>query len=433
MSCANHTTRGLLTPLFVLLLCTCVRAQNPTPAPDQAQPILIRDATVHVGNGTVIENGDVLFDEGRIVDVGAEVPAPANARIVDGSGKHVYPGLIALNSQLGLTEIGAVRSTNDQRETGRLNPNARALIAFNTDSQVIPTVRSRGVLLAQITPVGGMVSGRSSMVQLDGWNFEDAVVGEDDGVHINWPRRSSWSWQTRQVSENKQYPEQVEGLTDFMREAAAYCDEDRSGNRLLKLEAMCEAVAGSKNVYLHMDGPREIMHAVQLVKEMGGRPVIVGGYDAHLVADFLKRENVPVIFRSTQSLPTSQDDGIDEPFTRPAQLAEAGVTFALSHEGYWQQRNLPFIGGQAVGFGLDYEAAITALTLTPARIAGIAADYGSVEDGKSATLIVTSGDVLDMRTSRVEHAFIDGREVSLDNKQAELYRKFSEKYDRQNR
>lgn len=425
-----YRTRHLLTPLLILILCTCVRAQNPTPAPDQAKPILIRDATVHVGNGTVIENGDILFDDGRIVDVGAEVPAPANAMIVDGSGKHVYPGLIALNSQLGLTEIGAVRSTNDQRETGRLNPNARALIAFNTDSQVIPTVRSRGVLLAQTTPVGGMVSGRSSMVHLDAWNFEDAVVGEDDGVHINWPRRSSWSWRTRQVSENENYPEQVAGLENFMKEAAAYCGTDRQGDRLLKLEAMCDAVSGTKNVYLHMDGPREMMHAVQLVKKMGGKPVIVGGYDAHLIADFLKREGVAVILGSTQALPNSQDDGIDEPFTRPAQLAAACVEFALSHGGYWEQRNLPFIGGQAVGFGLDYETAITALTLTPARITGIDKMYGSLEDGKSATLIVVEGDVLDMRTSRIRHAFIDGREVNLDNKQAELYRKFSEKYER---
>ena len=415
---------------FLTLLCTCVRAQNPVPAPGQDKPILVRAATIHVGNGTVIENGDILFDGGKIVDVGTGIAAPANATIVDGTGKHVYPGLIALNSQLGLTEIGAVRSTNDQRETGRLNPNARALIAFNTDSQVIPTVRSRGVLLAQITPVGGLVSGRSSMVQLDGWNFEDAVVGEDDGVHINWPRRSSWSWQTRKISENKDYAKQVAGLTDFMKEAAAYCGTGRTGNRLLKLEAMCDAVSGGKNIYLHMDGPREMMHAAQLVKEMGGKPVIIGGYDAHLIADFLKRENIPVILSSTQALPNSQDDGIDEPFTRPAQLAKAGVTFAISHEGYWQQRNLPFVAGQAVGFGLDYEAAITAVTLSPARIAGIDKMYGSLEDGKSATLIVTTGDVLDMRTSQVELAFIDGRAVDLDNKQSELYRKFKEKYRR---
>ncbi|WP_245748508.1 amidohydrolase family protein [Neolewinella agarilytica] len=419
-----------MTLLFLTFLCTCVSAQNPTPAADQDRPVVFRKATIHVGDGTVLEEMDILFDEGKIVTIEKDLPAPANADIMDATGKHIYPGMIALNTQLGLTEIGAVRSTNDQRETGRINPNARALIAFNTDSQVIPTVRSRGVLLAQITPVGGMVSGRSSMVQLDGWNFEDAVVGEDDGVHINWPRRNSWSWQTRTISENKEYPKQVAGLENFMKEAAAYCGAGRTGERLLKLEAMCEAIAGSKNVYLHMHGPREMMHAVQLVKKMGGKPVIVGGHESHLIADFLKREKVPVILMSTQSLPDSQDEGVDGPYAKPALLAEAGVEFAISHGGYWEQRNLPFVAGQAVGFGLDYEQAIKAVTLTPARIAGIDKMYGSLEEGKSATLIVTAGDVLDMRTNNIELAFIDGRKIDLDNKQAELSRKFMEKYRR---
>jgi imidazolonepropionase-like amidohydrolase len=421
---------GLL-PLLLFTLSPLLQAQNPVPAPDQSRPIMLRSATIHVGDGTVMEEADILLDEGKIVSLGKDLPAPANAEIVDASGKHVYPGLIALNTQLGLTEIGAVRSTNDQRETGRINPNARALIAFNTDSQVIPTVRSRGVLLAQITPMGGMVSGRSSMVQLDGWNFEDAAVGEDDGIHVNWPRRNSWSWETQTVGENKNYPKQVTGLRNFMKEAAAYCSTARSGDRLLKLEAMCEAMAGTKKVYLHVNGPREIMHSVRMVKEMGGKPVIVGGHQSHLVADFLKRENVPVILMSTQSLPDSQDEGVDGPYRKPALLAEAGVEFAISHGGYWEQRNLPFVAGQAVGFGLDYEQAIKAITLTPAKIAGIDKMYGSLEEGKSATLIVVAGDLLDMRTSQVEHAFIDGRKVDLDNKQAELYRKFKEKYSRE--
>jgi imidazolonepropionase-like amidohydrolase len=193
---------------------------------------------------------------------------------------------------------------------------------------------------------------------------------------------------------------------------------------------MCEALAATKNVYLHIDEPREIMHGVQLVKKMGGKPVIVGGQGAHLVADFLKREGVPVIVSSTQALPRRQDEAIDGPYAKPALLAEAGVEFAISHEGYWEQRNLPFVAGQSVGFGLDYEAAITAITLTPAKIAGIDAMYGSLERDKSATLIVVSGDVLDMRTSQVEMAFIDGRMVDLDNKQTELYRKFKTKYSR---
>lgn len=433
MSQLKYIQRSFLTLLLLTLLCTSARAQNPTPAADQDKPIALTGATIHVGNGTVIENGTILFKDGKLERVGNDISVPAGYETVDVTGKQIYPGLIALNSQLGLTEIGAVRSTNDQRETGSLNPNARALIAFNTDSQVIPTVRSRGVMLAQITPQGGRVSGRSSMVQLDGWNFEDAVVGEDDGVHINWPNRSSWSWSTRMVSENKNYAKQVDGLLDFMKEAAAYCGTARTGDRLLKLEAMCEAISGTKNVYLHMDNPREIMQGVQLVKKMGGKPVIVGGQNAYLAAEFLKRENVSVILSSTQALPGSQDDDIDAPYANPAKLAEAGVTFAISHEGYWQQRNLPFVAGQAVGFGLDYEKAITAITLSPAKISGIDKMYGSLEAGKSATLIVVSGDVLDMRTSNVEHAFIDGRKVDLDNKQAELARKFRTKYGRAKR
>jgi imidazolonepropionase-like amidohydrolase len=430
MTSVKYIQRSFLTLLLLTLLCTSARAQNPTPAADQDKPMALTGATIHVGNGTVIENGTVLFKDGKLERVGSGIPVPAGYETVDVTGKQIYPGLIALNSQLGLTEIGAVRSTNDQRETGVLNPNARALIAFNTDSQVIPTVRSRGVMLAQITPQGGMVSGRSSMVQLDGWNFEDAVVGEDDGVHINWPNRSSWSWKTRMVSENKNYAKQIDGLLNFMKEAAAYCSTSRDGDRLLKLEAMCDAISGTKNVYLHMDNPREIMQSVQLVKKMGGKPVIVGGQNAYLAAEFLRRENVPVILSSTQALPNNEDDDIDAPYANPAKLAEAGVTFAISHEGYWQQRNLPFVAGQAVGFGLDYEKAITAITLSPAKISGIDEMYGSLEAGKSATLIVVSGDVLDMRTSNVEHAFIDGRKVDLDNKQAELARKFRTKYKR---
>ncbi|NJC28357.1 amidohydrolase family protein [Neolewinella antarctica] len=423
----------LYTSLLTLLLCTSAHAQNPTPAPEQSQPILITNATIHVGNGTVIENGSILFEDGRITQVGQNVGPDlvgTDAKQVDGAGKHVYPGLFALNSQLGLVEIDAVRATNDQREVGVVNPNARALIAFNTDSQVIPTVRSRGVLLAQATPEGGLVSGRSSVMQLDGWNFEDAGVGIDDGVHVNWPRRNSYDWQTGRLIENKKYEELVTALKSFLLEAAAYCGADRQGDRLTKLEAMCDAMSQTKNVYLHADEARDIQEGVTLLKKMGAKPVIVGGYQAYRVADFLKKEDVAVILSSTQALPNNQDDAIDQPFRNPALLAAAGVTFALSHEGTWQQRNIPFIAGQAVAFGLDYEAAITALTLTPAQITGVADRYGSLENGKSATLIVVSGDVLDMRTSEVEMAFIDGRMVDLSNKQSELAEKFREKFSR---
>ncbi|WP_116128141.1 amidohydrolase family protein [Lewinella sp. IMCC34183] len=424
--------KNQLALLLGLLICTCVRAQNPTPAPSQAGPMAVTGATIHVGDGTVIENGTLLFRDGKIERVGANVTVPDGYETVDATGKDVYPGLIALNSQLGLVEIDAVRATNDQREVGTFNPNARALIAFNTDSQVIPTVRSRGVLLVQSTPEGSLVSGRSSIMQLDGWNFEDAAVLADDGVHVNWPNRVSYNWQTGDLIPNPRYDGQVRELETFLQQAIGYCDRpDGDVSRLLKFEALCEAVAGNSNVYLHADEARDIQAGVLLMKKMGARPVIVGGYQAYLVADFLKNEDVPVILSSTQALPGGQDEPIDQPYRNPALLAKAGVDFAISHEGYWQQRNLPFVAGQAVGFGLPYEKAVEAITLAAARIAGVDENYGSLAAGKSATFVISSGDLLDMRTSNVEHAFINGRDINLDNKQAELYRKFEEKYSRQ--
>lgn len=426
------TTKYLFAGMIFLLSSLAVFAQNPTPAPPQSESIVIQNATIHVGDGTVIENGSVSFADGEITGVGDNLSAVAGAKVIDGAGKHVYPGLIALNSQLGLVEIGAVRATRDQREVGRFNPNARALIAFNTDSQVIPTVRSRGVLLAQAVPEGSLVSGRSSVMQLDGWNYEDAVVRADDGVHIYWPRTRSYNWQTGDLTPNKNYAKHVGELRAFLQQATGYCNRPDGDDspRLLKLETFCEALAGDANAYLHADQADAIQAGVLLLKEMNARPVILGGDQAHLITDFLKREDVPVILSSTQALPASQDSPIDQPFRAPALLYEAGVDFALSHGGYWQQRNLPFIGGQAVAFGLPYEQAIEALTLSPARILGIDDSHGSIVTGKSATLILVSGDVLDMRTSQVEHAFIDGRDIDLDNKQSELARKFRTKYAR---
>lgn len=418
--------------LTLLLLTTQLWAQNPTPAPAQSEKIAVINATVHVGDGTVIKNGQVLFSKGKIERVsGPAKRALDDYKVVDAAGKHVYPGLIAMNTGIGLTEIGAVRATRDGREVGRMNPNVRAMIAFNTDSQVIPTVRSRGVMLAQTVPTGGRISGLSSVMEMDGWNYEDAVRAADEGIHFNWPRSISYSWWQRKYEQNKDYDKQVQELKDFLLQAKAYCSEGRAGDTQLKLEATCRLLAREATAYFHADAAMDIQAAVLMAKELGLKPVIVGGYEAYLITDFLKRENVPVILGSTQALPALADSDIDQPFKNPALLADAGVTFAISHGGYWEQRNLPFTGGTAVAYGLDYEKAIEAMTLTPAKITGLDQMYGSLEPGKSATLIVVSGDVLDMRTSVVEHAFIDGRAIDLDNKQAELDRKFREKYSRQ--
>ncbi len=426
--------RHIVFLIWFSALATIVSAQNPVPTPAQEQPIAITGATAHLGNGEVIENALITFANGKLTQVStfSEGVDLSGHNVIDASGKQIYPGFIAPNTQLGLVEINAVRSTNDTREVGAINPNVRALIAFNTDSQVIPTVRSRGVLFAQATPSGFGLAGTSSVMHLDGWNWEDAAVRADDGVHLYWPRRFSWSWATFSFSQpNSRFAEQMAQLQAFMEQAQAYCATDDHEESNLKLRAMCGVISGEQSLYVHVNLAKDIEQAVLLGREFDINVVVVGGRDSYLVTDLLRDNNVSVILGPTHDLPASADADIDQPFKTPAQLHEAGVDFAIAQDGAWQQRNLPFIAGTAVAYGLPYEEAIAALTLSTARILGVDDRIGSLEVGKDASFFICEGDVLDMRTSQVSQAFIDGRDINLDNKQNVLYRKFSEKYDRQ--
>ncbi len=407
-----------------------------TPAPDQSQPVMITGATAHLGNGTVIENSVVGFENGKITVVGKADEAMDDAKNwqkIDAAGKHIYPGLIAPNSQIGLIEIGAVRATRDADEVGSINPNLRSIIAYNTDSKVTPTVRSNGILLAQVVPVGGIISGTSSIVELDGWNWEDAAYKMDDGVHLNWPSMMTWTgWQEgnpRRVK-NKEYEEQLSEIKQFLAEAKAYCQQSSTEDTNLKLAAMCGLFDQSGKLFIHVDDAEGITTAIPFKKEYGVEIVIVGGRDSYRTADLLATHKIPVILYHTQSLPYHHDDDIDQPFKTPKALYDAGVLFAIGGEGYWQQRNLPFQAGQAVGFGLPKEAAIRAMTQSTATILGIDKTVGTLEKGKDATLIISTGDIMDMRTSNIEKAFIRGKDISLDNKQKALYRKFKQKYNR---
>ena len=416
--------------LIIILASFSASAQLTVPAPAQEEPVVLMHITAHLGNGKVIEDAAVAFDKGKITFVGTsrEWPGYDSYVEVEGLGKHVYPGFIATNSTLGLNEIGMVRATVDEQEIGDLNPNVRALIAYNTDSEVIPTVRSNGVLLAQIVPQGGPVAGQSSVVQLDAWNWEDAAYRSDAGIHVYWPRASRFSRRSFREEANEQYAEELMALERLFQEAAAYARTTDHGQMNLKLEAMRGLFSGEKTLFVHADEAKDIQRAVLLGEEFGMRTVIVGGRDAWMVADFLKEKKTAVIFRQTQSLPGHEDDAVDQPFHTPAQLKDAGVLFCLSGEGAWQQRNLPFQAGQAVGHGLDREAALQAITLDAARILGIDQTAGSIEKGKDATLFLSSGDVLDMRTSVVEMAFIQGRKIDLNDKHKALYQKFKQKY-----
>lgn len=424
-----------------MLLPVCLSAQRPAPAPARQGSVLILGATAHLGDGRVIENSAIAFENGKITLV-----ADASAMRIDRSrygmtydavGKQVYPGFIAPDSRLGLVEVEAVRATQDFAETGTLNPNARAIIAYNTDSEVIPTVRSNGVLLAQVSPVGGRISGTSSVVHLDAWNWEDAAVRTDDGVHLNWPtpRPPQFDQRRAPALESEEKPElrdpyldQIDELERFFREAQAYAATEKPAAQNLRFESMRGLFGKTRALYLHANDARAIQEAVLFAEKFGVMPVIVGGNDAPLVGSFLKMHNVPVILNKPQRLPAREDEAVDQPYTAPADLYKQGVLFCLSEEGGWRQRNLPFQAGQAVGYGLPYEAAVAAITLNAARILGVADRCGSLEAGKDATLFICEGDALDMRTNQVIAAFIQGRSIDLSNKHKVLYQNYESKY-----
>lgn len=423
-----------LTWLFTFFIVSSAGLQAqyvPVPAPAQTRPVLLSGATAHLGNGQVIENSLVAFEDGKITvvaDIRAKRAFPDHL-VVDATGKHLYPGFIAPNTTLGLTEIDGVRATQDNSELGEMNPNIRSIVAYNTDSEITPTVRAMGVLMAEPTPQGGRISGTSSIVVLDAWNWEDAAYAQDVAMHLNWPQTASFNWREQRMVRNERYDEQLAELEAYFREARSYCqgtDGQRGGN--LRFEAMCPLFTGSCRLLVHANNVQAIQESVLFAEKFSLKPVIVGGYDSWMIPEFLRTHAVPVILGSTQRLPSREDEDIDQPFKTPAQLQAAGVTWCFGHNGYWQQRNLPFQAGQAIPFGLGYEEAIQALTATPARIFGIDKTVGTLEVGKDATLFLTAGDVLDMRTSKVERAFIQGREISLDNKQEMLYHRFQQKY-----
>ena len=410
---------------------------NISPAPAQNKPVIITGATVHVGNGQVINNGYIAFDKGKITAIGEGAPAnTSGADVIDASGKQVYPGFICPVTSLGLVEIEeGARGTVDDAETGEINPNVRSLIAYNTDSKVIPTVRSNGILLAQPTPEGGLISGQSSVVQLDAWNWEDAAYKKDIAIHMNWSvlrpagrRRMQPGANTPpQESPEERNQKALEAINNLFTEAKAYA-EAKPAVINLRFEAMKGLFDGSKKLFVDADGGKEIVQAVAFAKKLGIQLVIVGGKESYLVTDVLKANNVPVILRETQTLPSREDDDVYLPYKLPKILQDAGVLYGLTGIGFWRQRNLPFEAGEAVGYGLTKEQAISMITLNNAKILGIDKTTGTLEVGKDANLFISKGDALDMITIDVQKAFIQGRDINLDNLHKQLYRKFAAKY-----
>ena len=427
--------------IFILFLCICLSIKGfsqdvPTPAPAQDKAILIKNATIHIGNGEVLMNANLLLDKGKITFIGTgEAPNSTGAEMIDATGKHLYPGLIAPNTILGLSEIEAARPTRDFIEVGEINPNARALIGYNTDSRVTPTIRSNGILLTQIAPQGGLIAGQSSIVQLDAWNWEDAAYSTDDGLHIYYPTLQSYETKdaTKKQEQLKQIEDNIQRLQQAFADAESYRKMKEYGDLKavdLRWESMISYLKGDKRVYLHADNCKQLQAALSWAKSYNLKIVVIGAKDAVNCLNLLKESKVSVVLTDVHSLPSRQDDAVDAPFRLPSQLQAAGIPFCLSMDGMWQQRNLSFQAGTAAAYGLSKEQALRAITLSPAEIMGISDRTGSLEVGKDANLLIVAGDILDMRTAKVEQAFIQGRKINLGNKQKDLYKKFEEKYGR---
>jgi len=410
--------------LFALLITIVVQAQKPT---------LFMGATAHLGNGEKIENAAISMLNGKI-----EMVADATRIRIDPSafdtiyrihGKHLYPAFIVPNTTLGITEIDAVRASHDYNETGSINPNVRTLIAYNTDSKIVKTVRSNGVLIAQVTPRGGAISGQSSVMHLAGWNWEDAALRIDDGIHLNWPSsyfQSGWWAEPGAPKENKKYNEIIATLKEFFKKANSYANS--SSLMDLQMESMKGLFNTNKTLYIHANNASDMLDAISFTNEFFiTKTVIVGAEDALKIVDELKENNISLILNRVHRLPNKVGSPVDEPFTQAAKLQEAGILFCLSYAGEMEAmgaRNLPFSAGTAVAHGLEYEKAISSITLNTAQILGIDKYCGSIEKGKDATFFISSGDALDMRTNNVEKAYIQGIVVDLNNHQKELFKKY---------
>ncbi len=410
----------------------------------QNKSILIINATAHLGTDSVISNSFIGIRDGKIdLVTNASTFGTDKSKydeVIDATGKHVYPGLIAPNSTLGLTEIEAVRATNDFHEVGSILPHVRSLIAYNSDSKIIPTVRTNGVLLAQITPRGGIVSGTSSIMQLNGWNWEDAAYKTDDGIHINWPRIQSRKYideeqgTSNSYEKNKEYIRQTEELKKLFSDASAYSQTNTNDQeeKNLRFDAIKKLLNGTEIAYFHTNDVKEIVEVVNFAKTYQlKKVVIVGGRESYMVTDLLRENNISVIVCRVHELPEHAEDDVDQLYKLPYQLYKAGVLFCLNNEGDQEAtgvRNLPFLAGTAAAYGLTKEQALQTITLNSAKILGIDKTAGSIEAGKDATLFISTGDALDMRTNHLEYAFIKGIAIDLYNDQQALYEKYKKKY-----
>ncbi|BAO74488.1 amidohydrolase family protein [Winogradskyella sp. PG-2] len=426
---------------ILFLLCISLSFAQQTPAPKQSKTIAIVGATAHIGNGTVIDNSIIVMEDGKLKNVSDATMSKIDTsamEVIKANGKHVYPGFIVSNGTLGLVEVDAVKASNDLSEMGSFNPHIRSIIAYNAESKIVESMRPNGVLLGQVVPRGGRITGTSSIVQYDAWNWEDAAIKMDDGIHVNWPSSFSrgrwWLGEDPGLKPNKNYGKQVKELVDYFNESKSY-NKGTKGESHIPYAALAGIFDGSKHLYINADDEKGITDAVNFAKSQGVSNItIVGGYQAGNVASFLKQNNVSVFLQRVHTRPELEDDDYDYTFKQAKKLVDTGVLVALEPSGQMERmnsRNLPFYAGTTVAHGLTKAQALQLITQNAAKIMGIDDAYGTLEVGKSATLFISEGDALDMRTNIVTKAFIDGRDISLETHQTELWKRYSKKYSSQ--
>lgn len=423
----------------LLFVAGTINAQQ-TPAPEQDRAVTIVGATAHIGNGEIIKNSLIIFEKGKLTTV---TDANSTKRqypgtIIDAKGKHVYPGFIVPNSTLGLVEIDAIKQSDDESELGEMLPHVRSIIAYNAESLVVESMRPNGVLIGQITPRGGRISGTSSIVQFDAWNWEDAVIKEDDGLHINWPnsvRRGRW-WMDEEpgIKPNDDYVKDIQELSNFFNNANAYVKGPQESANL-PFRAMTRVFNGEERVYIHANGEKEILDVLEFAKDHQLKNVVlVGGANAYKVMAELKKADIPVLVGRVHDTPAQDDNDYDLPYKLAFLLQEAGILVGLETSGDMERmnsRNLPFYAGTVTAYGANKEDALKMITSNTAKILGIDDRLGTLEAGKDATLFISEGDALDMRTNKLTHAFIQGRELSLESHQTELAKRYSDKYEQE--
>ena len=401
---------------------------------------LYSGAKLHPVSSAPIDNGQMLVDGGKIIAIGSDLSAQAaGAQTVDLSGRWVIPAYILANSVMGLTEIETVRGSVDVAETGAINPNARAQVAINPDSELFAVARANGVLYAHVVPQvsqGGVIAGLSALIKLEGWTWEDMTVKAPVGLHLMWPSSRLPAWLPAPMREEamKSAVRSRELIEQAFDDAAAYRSAAQAGQVPAvdaRWEAMLPVLNGKTRLYIHALDLQQIREVLDFTRQRKLDFVLVGGQDGWRVADELSARKVPVILHTPFELPLRRHEGFDVNYANAGKLASAGINIAIAGDASTfaatLERNLPYAAGQAVSFGLSWEQGLRAITLAPAQILGVADRLGSLEVGKDASFIVSSGDPLDVRSSIVA-AYLNGAPVDLSSKHTRLRDKFEGKY-----